>query len=208
MIRKTMAGLLGAAAVFAGVSFDMLAEGVAGKTTLENLQAAFNGESNAKSRYDAFAAKADEEGYKSVAALFRAASKSESIHAAKHADVIKKLGAEPKANIEKAEVKSTKENLEAALKGETYEKETMYPAFIKQAEAEKNAAAALSFKGAMAAEVEHAKLYAQANKELDSWKAAGKVFLVCTVCGYTTTDQNIKQCPICSVPREKFEVVK
>jgi rubrerythrin len=66
----------------------------------------------------------------------------------------------------------------------------------------------MSFKGAMAAEIEHSKIYSQALKELDSWKEPGKTFLVCTVCGYTTMDQNIKQCPICSVPREKFEVFK
>jgi len=203
-----MVGVLGTLMICTGLAFTAKAAEETGKTTLDNLQAAYNGESNAKTRYEAFAAKADEEGYKSVAALFRAASKSESIHATKHAAVIKKLGAEPKATIEKAEVKSTKENLEAAIKGETHEKDTMYPAFIKQAEAEKNSGAVLSFKGAMLAEVEHAKLYSQALKELDAWKAAGKEFLVCIVCGYTTMDMGIKICPVCSSPRSKFDTVK
>ncbi|OGV37178.1 MAG: hypothetical protein A2X48_04885 [Lentisphaerae bacterium GWF2_49_21] len=179
-----------------------------GKATLDNLQAAFNGESNAKARYEAFAAKADEEGYKSVASLFRAAAKSEGIHAIKHGVMIKKLKAEPKATIEKPDIKSTKENLEASIKGETAEKDSMYPAFIKQAEADKNSGAALTFKGAMAAEVEHAKLYSQALKELDSWKAAGKEFLVCQICGFTTMDMGMKQCPVCAAPRAKFDAVK
>jgi rubrerythrin len=181
----------------------------AGKTTLDNLQAAFNGESNAKAKYEAFAVKADEEGFKSVAALFRATSFSESIHAKKHAVAIKKLGAEAKATLEKPVVKSTQENLEAALAGETYEKETMYPGFITQAQAEKNKDAARSFKGAMAAEVEHAKLYKQALAELDAWKPAGKAFLVCQVCGYTLpSDPALLKCPICSAPKEKFTIFK
>ncbi len=181
----------------------------AGKTTLDNLQAAFNGESNAKAKYDAFAVKADEEGYKSVAALFRAASASEAIHAKKHAAAIKKLNAEPLATVGKPEVKSTKENLEAALAGETYEKETMYPGFIAQAEAENNKGAAMSFKGAVAAEAEHAKMYKQALSELDAWKSAGKEFMVCQICGYTLfSDPTMLKCPVCAAPREKFTLIK
>lgn len=181
----------------------------AGKTTLDNLQAAFNGESNAKAKYEAFAVKADEEGYKSVAALFRATAASETIHARKHAVAIKKLKAEPLATVEKPAVKSTKENLEAALAGETYERETMYPGFIAQAETEKNKGAVMTFKGALAAEVEHAKLYKQALGELDAWKPAGKEFLVCQVCGYTLlSDPAVLKCPVCAAPKEKFTLIK
>jgi rubrerythrin len=185
------------------------AEATTNATTLDNLQTAFNGESNAHARYTAFAVKADEEGYKSVAALFRAAALSESIHAAKHAAAIKKLGAEPKADIVKVEPKTTKENLEAALAGETYEQTTMYPQFIEKAKADKNKQAVRSFSGAMAAEVEHAKLYKQALAELDAWKAAGRTFMVCQVCGYTAaTSPTLLKCPVCSAPREKFTIVQ
>ena len=208
MVKNLVGGILGVAALCVGLVFTVNAAEQTVGTTLENLQAAFNGESNAKVRYEAFAAKAEAEGYKSVASLYRATSKSEGIHAAKHAEMIKKAGAEPKATIEKADVKSTKENLEASIKGETYEKESMYPAFIKKAESDKNEGAARTFKGAMAAEVEHAKLYAQALKELDSWKEAGKEFLVCQVCGFTSMDKNLKQCPVCSAPRSKFDTIK
>ncbi len=185
------------------------AEAAAGKTTLENLQAAFSGESNAKAKYEAFAVKADEEGYKSVASLFRAASRSEGIHAKKHAAAITKLGAEPKAELAKPEVKGTKDNLEAALAGETYEKETMYPEFVKQAATEKNKAAVRTFRGAMAAEIEHAKLYKQALADLDAWKAAGKAFMVCDICGYTEMESPaLLKCPVCSAPKTKFITVK
>lgn len=191
----------------AGVS--KAAEAAEVKSTLENLQAAFNGESNASAKYEAFAVKADEEGYKSVASLFRAASASEGIHAKKHAAAITKLGAEPKATVGKPEVKTTKENLEAALAGETYEKETMYPGFIKVAEADKNNAAVRTFRGALLAEVEHAKLYKQALSELDAWKPAAKEFMVCSVCGYTElVNPALKKCPVCSAPKTKFTTVK
>jgi len=184
------------------------AEEAAAKTTAENLQIAFNGESNAKARYEAFAAKADEEGYKSVATLFRAAAKSEGIHAVKHEAAIKKSGGKAKATIEKVDVKSTKENLEAALKGEIAEKDTMYPEMIKTAEADKNTPALYSFKGALAAEKMHAQYFEQALKELEAWKVAGKEFIVCLICGYTTMDMKLQKCPVCAAPRSKFDLVK
>src|SRR5260370_5219664 len=105
----------------------------ASTTTLENMQAAFNGESNAHIRYLAFAKHADNEGYGEVASLFRAAARAEEIHARNHAVVIKEMGAVPQAKIDSPEMKSTRENLEAAIKGESYERDTMYPAFLKQA---------------------------------------------------------------------------
>ena len=176
-------------------------------TTLENLQTAFNGESNAKARYEAFAVKADAEGYAGVAGLFRAASLSESIHAAKHAKAIEALGALPKADIKVPEVKTTKENLKEAVKGENHEAKSMYPAFLKKAEADKNQQAMYSFKGAMAAEKMHSKYYSQALANLKDWKTAKK-FLVCQVCGYTTMDLKIKVCPVCASPRDKFTEVQ
>ena len=179
-----------------------------GKTTLDNLLAAYNGESNAKAKYEAFAVKAEEEGYLSVAALFKAGARSEEIHANKHAAEIKKLGAKPVADIKAPEVKTTAENLEAAIKGETYETDSMYPEFLKQAEADKNSGAAMSFRGALATETEHAKLYKQALAELDSWKAAGKEFLVCQICGFISTDPALRKCPVCAAPRSKFDVIK
>lgn len=121
---------------------------------------------------------------------------------------IKKMNATPKATIETPDVKSTKENLQATISGETYEKDTMYPAFIKQTKLDKNTKAAFLFKHAMAVEVGHAELYSQALSQLDSWKDSGKVFLVCQVCGYTTMDKNIKKCPICDSPRKKFETIQ
>ncbi len=175
-------------------------------STMRNLQAAFNGESNAHARYLAFANKADAEGYAGVASLFRAAARSEEIHAGNHAAVIKRFDGAPEAKLEEPVVKSTRENLEAAVKGETYERDKMYPAFIGQARTEANAEAMRTFKFAQAAEVEHAKLYTEALRDLESMKAS-RVFYVCPVCGFTTPNPDLERCPTCATPKERFEQV-
>ena len=75
--------------------------------TLDNLQAAYNGESNANGKYLAYALKADEEGYHKVARLFRATASAEEVHLKNHANVIKGMGGTPEAHIKLPEIKST-----------------------------------------------------------------------------------------------------
>src|SRR5690348_12201887 len=180
----------------------------AATTTLQNLQTAFNGESNAHARYLAFAEKANQEGYGEVASLFRAAAKAEEVHAANHAVVIKKLGGTPEAKIETPVVGSTKENLEAAIKGESYERDTMYPEFLKQARAEGNRDAVQTFNYAKTAETEHAKLYSQAQNDLPKLKGSKpKDYFVCTVCGYTTVQIDFSKCPSSVTHRDNYEIV-
>ena len=175
--------------------------------TLNNLQTAFNGESNAHAKYLAFAKKAEAEGYGPVASLFRAAARAEEVHAANHAEVIKKMGGTPTAKIETPDVKSTKENLEAAIKGESYERDVMYPDFLSQARAEKNKDAIQTFNYAKTAEAEHAKLYSEALSKLPSLKGAAVTYYVCTVCGYTTAKLDFAKCPSCFSSKEKYEKV-
>ena len=172
--------------------------------TLENLQTAFNGESNAHNKYLAFAKKAGEEGYGEVASLFRAAAKAEEIHASNHAVVIRMLGAEPKADIGAPEVKSTRENLAVAIAGETYERDTMYPEFIAEAKAAKNSDALRTFTFAIKTEAEHARLYTEALSKLEILKGASKQYFVCRVCGYTTENLNFLRCLVCGVAKEEY----
>lgn len=179
-----------------------------GSKTLENLQAAFNGESNAHAKYLAYSKKAEEEGYLKVAALFRAASAAEEIHFNNHARVIKSMGAIPKAEIKLPEIKSTKENLADAIKGETYEETVMYPEFLVQAEKEKNNDAIQTFTYAKAAEGEHAKLYKKALSNLDNWKVADAGFSVCPVCGYTVEGTpTFTNCPVCATPGKAYKLI-
>jgi rubrerythrin len=172
-------------------------------TTLENLNSAFNGESNANARYIAFAAKAESEGYLGAAALFRAAAAAEKVHFTHLAKVIVGMGGTPVSEIKAPDVKSTRENLQAALAGEAYERDTMYPAFLAQAKAEKNKAAARTFNLALQAEAQHAKLYTRALGDLESMKIA-QAFFVCPECGFTDNPAPDPKCPVCGVPREKF----
>ena len=175
--------------------------------TLDNLQAAFNGESNANAKYLAFAKKADEEGYAKVASLFRAAARAEAIHFNNHAQVIKQLGANPTADIKPAEVKTTAENLKAAIAGESYERDTMYPDFIAEARQAGSKDAVRTFNLAKLAEAEHAKLYTEALANLDQWKSGPGTFYVCSTCGYTTANGNIERCPVDFTSRDKFEAI-
>ncbi len=174
--------------------------------TLDNLQTAYNGESNAQARYLAFAQNAQDEGYLRVAALFRAAAQAEGIHAKNHAAAIKKLGGVAKADVKTPDVKTTKENLQAAIDGETYEYQTMYAGFLTQARAEKNTAAVRTFNQAREAEKGHAKLYGTALASLDGWKQAGD-FFVCPTCGNTVDQVTFKKCPVCYTKADKFEKV-
>jgi len=177
-------------------------------TTLENLMAAYNGEQNANARYLAFAKKANEEGYDAAASLFRAAAMAEQIHYEHHAEVIIKLGGTPNADIKTPVINSTKENLEFALNGETYEKDVMYPAFIKQAEKENIKDAVDTFEDARAAEGAHAKLYAAMLRNLEKSKALAKDFYVCPVCGNIVDVVTSSMCPICATDTKKFKRVR
>lgn len=205
MIRKTvtLALALGLALALAPTR----AEAATSGKTLQNLQAAFNGESNARARYLAFADKADAEKYAPVASLFRAAARAEEIHAANHAAVIRKLGGTPAARIEAPAVGSTRDNLAAAIKGESYERDSMYPEFIKIARAERQKGALESFNYAKTAEGEHANLYTKALQNLDSATGVAVTYYVCTVCGYTTTKVDFEKCPACFSPKEKYIAV-
>lgn len=135
--------------------------------TIENLREAIQGEANAAARYDAFAKRADSEGYAQVAKLFRAAAESERIHRRNHETVMERLGEPlPQVQINRVAVGSTRDNLQVPIKGERNEADEMYPKFISQAEKDDVAAAARSFKYARDAEAEHLKLFEAALRDL------------------------------------------
>ena len=185
----------------------MASAGTVAATTLTNLQAAYEGESNAHAIYTAFALKASEEGFQDVASLFRAAARAEQIHAENHARVIRKLGADPKCTIHEIKVGATAENLAVAIAGEEYERDIMYPAFLAQAQSAKQSAAERTFHWALEAEREHARLYREALDNLRTGQPP-VTYYVCLVCGYTSPDGNFVRCQICNNPRERFEAVR
>lgn len=183
------------------------APGGEGSSLLDNLQEAYSAETNAHALYLEFAKEADEEGYAPVASLFRAASRAEEIHARNHQEVINGLGVSAKDNPEEIIVRSTWENLSAAMKREAYERDEMYPAFLHQARAEGNRQAARTFHFAHNAEIEHADLFTQARKELERLRGEAVTHYVCPVCGLTLAQDDRSRCTICSTPTDRFEKV-
>jgi rubrerythrin len=172
-------------------------------TTLDNLQTAFAGETNAHARYLAFSEKAQAEGFGEMASLFRALAASEQIHANNHAAVIRTLGGTPREVAENAAVQSTRENLRVVIDAERWERSYMYPAYITKAAAEGNEDAVRSFTLASISEAGHAVLCTQALNNLDNMKASSKTFQVCSVCGFVEESAR-PSCRACASPREKF----
>ena len=156
--------------------------------TLENLMDAFAGESQANRKYLAYAKEAEKEGKKNAAKLFRAAADAETLHALKHLEVAGK-------------VKATVENLKDAVAGETHEYSEMYPVFVREAEAEGNKAALMSFTFAMKVEEVHAKLYKEALEKVDETEEVS--YYLCPVCG-NIEKVRPEKCSICGTPGDKF----
>lgn len=160
--------------------------------TEKNLQEAFAGESQANRKYLAFAQKADKEGHKQAARLFRAAAAAETVHAHNH---LKQLNG----------VKTTQENLQEAIAGESHEFQSMYPQMIKDAEEEGNKGALRSFQFANEVEKVHAGLYQKALDNLEGTEEYD--FYVCDICGYTAEREAPDQCPVCKAKKELFKKI-
>jgi rubrerythrin len=176
--------------------------------SIENLKAAYNGESTASAKYAAFAEKAKSEGFDTVAVMFLATSKAEAIHAANHKKVLEKLGEKIEGpQIGTFNVMSTAENLLDAIKGETYEIETMYPEFIGIAEKEKCTDGKKSFTWAFDTEKKHQLFYKNALSALNAGgeKNLAAHWYVCPVCGNTFDEPSVSSaCDFCMTKKEKF----
>jgi len=163
--------------------------------TNDNLQEAFAGESQASRKYLYFAEKADKEGQKYIARLFRAASDAETAHARNHLNV---LGG----------IKSTADNLKAAIEGENHEFTKMYPDFIGMANTEANKKAADSFDLANRVEQIHHTLYSDALSSLEKGEnIQNKPVYVCQYCGNTVAGEAPDVCPICGAPKKLFKLI-
>ena len=162
------------------------------KMTEQNLNAAFAGESQAHLRYLAFAQIAEKEHRPNVSRLFRAIAYAEQVHGINH---YKELGL----------IKKLSQNLQAAIEGETYEAEDMYPSFRAVAELQGERGALRTTEWALQAEKVHAGMYQRAKQSVDG---GGDVFLgdvyICDECGYTVEGNPPDRCPLCGAPRDRF----
>jgi len=161
------------------------------KTTKENLQESFAGESQANQKYRAFAKKAERDGFPNIAKLFSTTAEAERIHAEGHLNSLDGIG-------------STAENLKAAIAGETYEFTEMYPPMLAQAVAENHKAKRM-FGYAVKAEQVHAKLYKMALEAAAQGKDLEVTdFYLCPVCGYIEFGKPTENCPVCGTLASKF----
>lgn len=162
--------------------------------TEQFLKEAFAGESQANRKYLAFAEKADQEGYAQVGRLFRAAAEAETIHAHNHLRVLRGI-------------KSTKENLQEAIAGETHEFKKMYPEMIEAAKAEGQKEALRTFNFANEVEKAHAQLY---QKLLDGLEKPQEnyPYYICPVCGFTAEKEPPGICPVCGAKGEMFKKIE
>ena len=174
---------------------------------LQSLQTALSAEHNARARYLAFAAKANEEGYGEIASLFRAAARAEEFHASVFAQEITKLSGTPQNKTEAPIVKSTKENLDAAIQAETYDSDVMYPEMRRLAQDHYEMDVLRAINYAYNGEVSHLMLFRGAYNNVDAMRGAKKTYYVCSECGYTTKDVPTGVCHACYSPGEKFEKV-
>ena len=161
--------------------------------TEKNLAYAFAAESKASVRNDAFAKKADSEGYSQIARLFRAVSDAESVHARRYLLLMRgKIG-------------STEENLERAFQNEIKANVEEYPKLIKDASDENQKSAQKAFTNSRDVENRHAELYKKAMNDMLADRSTE--YYVCQVCGYISEDEAPEKCPVCGAVIGKFKLV-
>lgn len=164
--------------------------------TDDNLREAFAGESQANRRYTFFAEKAEKEGLKQVARLFRAAAEAETIHARNHFNAMDGLG-------------STVDNVSAGVIGEHLEFTRMYPPFIDKAVEEENERAQKSFEYANAVEEIHYNMFQEILKAVKAKQPLkDEPYFVCPVCGNTVAGSAPDKCPICATAGRAFKKIE
>ena len=160
------------------------------------LRRALVNEREAVARYESFARKAEEEGYRGAAALFRAQAEAERTHGERFAAVLRAHDvALPAEETFSPSAGTTAENLRTAATAEKAERDGTYREAVETCNLYGATEIAKVFDQTRDSEVEHGNLCVAASRDLDSMKAP-KTFYVCGKCGYTT-DVKLPFCPAC-----------
>ena len=169
-----------------------------GTKTLENLQTAFAGESQARNKYTYFASVAKKEGYEQIAAIFLETAENEKEHAKLWFKELEGIG-------------DTLTNLKHAAEGENYEWTEMYKEFADVAEKEGFPELAARFRLVGEVEKHHEERYKALfanveNNEVFTKKTGIKVWK-CRNCGHIVIGKSAPQvCPVCAHPKAYFEI--
>ena len=176
------------------------------RLNIQNMHDAYKGETTAHFKYAAYNKKAEEEGHSEIALLFKAASEAELIHAKNHKVVLIRMEELIPEITPEFEVKSTRENLKESIEGESYEFNTMYPEFIKNANSAGNYMSQISLTYAYKVEQKHRDFYIEALASLDngSEKSLAKNYFLCPTCGNTYATTAPSRCEISMTDSKLF----
>lgn len=187
--------------------------------TIENLAKAFIGESQARNRYSMYARIAKNEGYEQIASIFEETANQEKEHAKQLFKMINELKNESGENKYEEIIveagtpttfETTLENLQAAINGEHYEYENMYPEFAKIAQEEGLPKIAVRLNSIAKAEAHHEERYMKLLTELQNssiFKKEVEVDWVCRKCGYKHEGKSApERCPACDHPKAYYQV--
>lgn len=169
-----------------------------GSKTEANLMAAFAGESQARNKYTYYAAKAKQDGYMQIAAIFEETADNERAHAEIWFKLLHNgLGA-------------TVDNLKDGAAGEHYEWEDMYAGFAKTAREEGFDQIAALFDGVAKIEKEHEKRYLKLVQNLENglvFSRDGDRIWQCRNCGHIVIGKAAPQvCPVCAHAQSYFQI--
>lgn len=179
--------------------------GQTAKSTVDGMMQSYNGEMNASASYAEFAKKAQN---KSVAAMFRAASAAEALHAKLLNDMALSSKLSTKAftaQINAVKVGTDVDNLKSGIAGETYEYTKMYPTFSKVASQENNKNVSDLMNRIASVEKTHAELYNKTMQDLNAKKTLPTVYYLCPVCGYVEAGSAPAKCPLCNATANAFQ---
>jgi rubrerythrin len=172
--------------------------------TIENLKLGYASEVKHTSWYDAFAKQAQKENLVEVAAMFRALSQSEKLHADNLGNLLKAKGVEPVApTVDAPPVGKTKQYLKLALSSEGVETESMYPAFVQKADLEQDSVAARLFKQTLDADARHGRLLKKAIEQ--ETNISSLPYMMCPKCGYIKGSDKDTECRVCKTKIELFK---
>jgi rubrerythrin len=170
-----------------------------GTKTLENLMAAFAGESQARNKYTYYASKAKKEGYEQIAELFTETANQEKEHAKIWFKLFHGIG-------------DTMENLKDAAQGENDEWKDMYPRMAKEAREEGFDEIADLFEGVAAVEKVHEEKYRKLLANIEEgivFSRDGDRVWQCRNCGHIHVGKQAPEvCPVCNHPQAYFELKK
>jgi rubrerythrin len=168
-----------------------------GTKTEKNLLEAFAGESQARNKYTYFASVAKKEGYEEIAEIFLEAAGNEKEHTKIH---LKQVHG----------IRTTPENLKAAISGEHGEFTSMYPGMAADARKEGFEAIAKMFERIGAIEQEHHRRFAAMLKAIEDetvFKKDTELEWKCRNCGHIHVGKEAPNaCPVCAHPQSFFEV--